>query len=130
MFVSFTRVKWTLPAAAAILVVGTLSAGASSSAPPPLYDPVFLNIGFICRWDARCMDRQNDARKHALKYVQRKSPAAWRVQLCNRNARRKGQRVDWVGFNHCIKNETLRPAPIFIPAPRKVSRTHVIAERG
>ena len=121
--------RWRLSAVAAIFVVGALPASATSNAPPPLYDPVFLNIGFICRWDARCMDRQDDARKHALKYVRKKGPAAWRVQLCNRNAHRKGQRVDWVGFDNCIRNEVLRPAPAPVQVPRK-RRAQIMAERG
>ena len=57
------------------------------------------------------MDRQDDAMKRSLKYVRAKHPPAWRVQLCNRNAGRKGQRVDWIGFEHCIRNEALRPLP-------------------
>ena len=28
-------------------------------------------------------------------------------QLCNRNAGRGGYRVDWVGFEHCIRNSGL-----------------------
>jgi len=55
------------------------------------------------------MDRQDDAMKRSLKYVRTKHPPTWRVQLCNRNAGRKGQRVDWIGFEHCIRNEALRP---------------------
>jgi hypothetical protein len=104
--------RWAF-AAAAVLAAVTGSAGADawSNAPPPLYDPVFLNLGFVCRWEARCMDRQDDAMKRSLKYVRTKRQPAWRVQLCNRNAGRKGQRVDWIGFEHCIRNEALRPAP-------------------
>lgn len=74
------------------------------------------------------MDRQDDARKHALKFVRKKGPAAWRIQQCNRNAHRKGQRVDWVGFDNCIRNEVLSPPP-----PAQVQRRRralVIPERG
>ena len=91
--------------------MGSARAEARSNSPPPLYDPVFLNIGFVCRWEARCMDRQDDAMRRSLKFVRTKNPPAWRVQLCNRNAGRKGQRVDWVGFEHCIRNEVLQPQP-------------------
>jgi hypothetical protein len=129
LFVSFMRVRWRLSAVAAVLVVGAVAAGAASNAPAPLYDPVFLNIGFVCRWDARCMDRQDDARKRALKYVRKKGPAAWRVQLCNRNAHRKGQRVDWIGFDNCIRNDVLRPAPAPVQVQRK-RRAPIMAERG
>ncbi|HKC02771.1 MAG TPA: hypothetical protein VKC17_05645 [Sphingomicrobium sp.] len=111
-------------AAAAVLAVATGSAAADawSNAPPPLYDPVFLNLGFVCRWEARCMDRQDDAMKRALKYVRTKHPPAWRVQLCNRNAGRKGQRVDWIGFEHCMRNEALRPPPANQGARRRSAR--------
>jgi len=104
--------RWAFIAAAVIAAAtGAVTAQALSNSPPPLYDPVFLNLGFVCRWETRCMDRQDDAMKRSLKYVRTKRPPTWRVQLCNRNAGRKGQRVDWVGFEHCIKNEALRPPP-------------------
>ena len=98
-------------AAIAAAAMGSARAEARSNSPAPLYDPVFLNIGFVCRWEARCMDRQDDAMRRSLKFVRTKNPPAWRVQLCNRNAGRKGQRVDWVGFEHCIRNEVLQPQP-------------------
>ena len=106
--------RGVLAAAAAVMAaaaMGSVSAEARSNSPPPLYDPVFLNIGFVCRWEARCMDRQGDAMRRALKFVRKKNPPTWRVQLCNRNAGRRGQRVDWVGFDHCIRNQVLRPQP-------------------
>jgi hypothetical protein len=121
--------RWTI--AAAIVLAGT-AAGRSESRPvsvPPLYDPVFLNIGFVCRWESRCMDRQDDARKRSLKFVRKNNPPSWRVELCNRNAGRHRQRVDWIGFEHCIRNEALTPAP---PAPSRTRRTRaqIMAERG
>jgi hypothetical protein len=117
--------RWTIVAAAVVTVAGSDSAEARFNSPPPLYDPIVLNVGFVCRWDARCMDRQQDAMKRALKYVRKKKPPIWRVELCNRNAGRRGQRVDWIGFDHCIRNEVLRPAP-----PSRRRQLHVIAERG
>jgi hypothetical protein len=104
--------RWTIVAAAVIAVAGSAAAEARANAPPPLYDPVILNVGFVCRWDARCMDRQKDAMKSALKFVRKRNPPVWRIQLCNRNAGRRGQRVDWIGFEHCIRNEALRPASL------------------
>lgn len=76
---------------------------------PILYDPVSLNIGVNCQWQSRCMSQQHSAMRRALKYVARQRPPQWRVQLCNRNARRAGNRVDWIGFEHCIRNPALRP---------------------
>jgi len=122
---------FTLAVAAAALVVavtGSARAEARSNAPPPLYDPVFLNTGFVCRWEARCMDRQKAAMKRSLKFVRKKNPPAWRVQLCNRNAGRRGQRVDWIGFDHCIRNEALRPPAQ--PQGLRKRRTRTIAQRG
>ena len=102
-------------AAAAAAIAAALGMGgdeARSAGRPPLYDPVFLNIGFVCRWESRCMDRQDDAMQRALKFVRKKKPPTWRVQQCNRNAGRKGQRVDWVGFDRCIRNDDLQPQPM------------------
>jgi hypothetical protein len=105
--------RWRVAAAAAAMAaagLGSVRAETRSNSPPPLYDPVFLNIGFVCRWEARCMDRQDDAMRRSLKYVKNKNPPASRIQQCNRNAGRKGQRVDWIGFEHCIRNDQLRPS--------------------
>jgi hypothetical protein len=96
-----------------VIVVGALVA-AGSAAPaqdklPPLRDPVFLNIGFVCKWQERCMRDQQRAMKRALGYVRKYRPATWKIQLCNRNAARRG-RVDWIGFENCIRNRRLARA--------------------
>lgn len=109
--------KWTLIIALALLAWAG-SAASTASARPPLYDPVFLNIGFVCQWNARCMDQQQKAMKGALKYVRKKDPPSWKIHQCNRNASRKRERVDWVGYNHCIRNEALR----YVPPPPRSSR--------
>lgn len=75
-----------------------------------LKDPVMLNIGHVCQWQWECMERQRSAMGKSLKYVAKYRPPQWRIQLCNRNARRTKARVDWIGFNHCVRNEALRPA--------------------
>lgn len=100
--------RLTLAIAAAIL--GTGGAGSTQAKLPPLRDPVFLNIGFVCQWQERCMDRQRRAMKRALAYVKKNHPPAWKIQLCNRNAsRNRGRgRVDWVGYYNCIRNPGLR----------------------
>lgn len=91
-------------------------AAATSASPPPLRNPALLNIGFICSWQARCMERQEKAMRQALDYVDQRRPPARRVQLCNRNASRaqargdwRRGRVDWIGFNNCIRNKRLDP---------------------
>jgi hypothetical protein len=76
-----------------------------------IHDPVALNIGINCQWQSRCMTQQRAAMKRALSYVEKYRPPQWRVHLCNRNAARGGDRVDWVGFDHCIQNAALKPPP-------------------
>jgi hypothetical protein len=80
----------------------------SGSARPLLHDPVSLNIGVNCQWQARCMMLQHAAMEHSLSYVAKARPAQWRIQLCNRNAARGGYRVDWIGYDHCIRNPALK----------------------
>lgn len=93
--------------AAAASVMLPISAGAAAR--PMLYDAVALNIGVNCQWQSQCMSKQRTAMKRALSYVEKRRPPHWRVQLCNRNARRAGYRVDWVGYDHCIRNPALKP---------------------
>ena len=85
--------------------------GAATAKVPPLRDPVFLNIGFVCQWRDSCIAKQRSANKKAMAYVNKYDPPAWKVQQCNRNASRyhgRG-RVDWIGFNNCIRNKAIRP---------------------
>jgi len=93
-----------------ILAAGSLAAfpvSANAGTRPILYDPSALNIGINCQWQTRCMSRQRAAMNRALAYVAKKHPPQSRVHICNRNANRGGYRVDWVGFEHCIKNTRL-----------------------
>ena len=108
--------KWGF---AAVLVA--LSSGAlAAQAPVPLYDSIGLNIGFNCRWQQRCIAEQHRAMNRSLVYVKSQQPPVWRVHLCNHNASRGRNRVDWVGFDNCIRNASLRPQG---PTARK-RRTH------
>jgi hypothetical protein len=96
--------------AALLVAAGGWSASAqAANKQPPLRNPAILNIGFVCKWQPRCIDRQEDAMNDALRYVRKKRPAVWKIQQCNRNAGRNGTRVDWVGFNNCIRNASLQP---------------------
>lgn len=94
-----------------VSIVGTGLAVPAANAAPPLYNPTLLNIGFVCRWQAKCMDRQQKAMEAALKYVRKHDPPLWKVQQCNRNASRKNTRVDWIGYNNCIRNKELQHRP-------------------
>ena len=101
----------SLAIAAFAIAVLAMVRPAPVAAAAPLRDPVVLNIGLNCQWQQRCIAKQHNAMKRALSYVAKKQPAAWRVQQCNRNAARKRNRVDWVGFDNCIRNATLKQTP-------------------
>lgn len=104
----------------ALVALVLCPAGAEAAAQlPPLKKPAVLNIGFVCRWQDRCIQNQQKAMGHALKYVRKYQPPVWKIQLCNRNAGRNGTRVDWIGFNNCVRNAELRPPP---PKARKRRR--------
>ena len=90
-----------------LALVGPLAVPADAR--PPLYDPQTLNIGLNCQWQRQCMAMQQRAMNRALKFVRREQPPSWRIQLCNKNASRNRMRVDWVGFQNCIRNAALRP---------------------
>ena len=94
--------------AAAAAAGGIAAIFSSVSARGILLNPVALNIGVNCQWQARCMELQRGAMKRALYFVRVKHPPQWRVQLCNRNANRGGYRIDWIGFDHCIRNSNLK----------------------
>lgn len=102
---------------AAIALGCAAAPGRAQQKLPPLKDPVFLNIGFICKWQTRCIQSQQRAMKRSLGYVRKYRPPAWKIQLCNRNASRKPGRVDWTGYYNCLRNTTLRPPP-----PRRTIR--------
>ena len=95
----------------AALVLLAACPSAAASARPPIHDGIALNIGLNCQWQKSCMAQQERAMKRALDFVKKQRPAAWRIQTCNRNAARSRYRVDWVGFDNCIRNAVLRPAP-------------------
>lgn len=104
----------------AIAWAALAAAGGQASAAVPLYDPVVLNIGLSCQWQRQCISRQQRAMKAARKYVAKSNPPLWRVHLCNRNAARSPERIDWIGFNNCIRNAALREPP----PPRPKARRH------
>ena len=103
---------------AALTVTPAPAASAATILRGQLADPVSLNIGLGCQWDSDCIGRQKSAMKKALKYVSKYRPAQWRVEQCNRNAQRGRQRVDWIGYNNCIRKADLR----YIPPPAPPSK--------
>ena len=86
-----------------------LASGADGHAVAPLYDPLVLNVGINCQWQQSCERRQLSAMTQAHSFIARAHPPLWRIQLCNKNARRSASRIDWAGFNDCIRNANLRP---------------------
>jgi len=76
---------------------------------PPLRDPVFLNIGFVCQWQENCIQKQQKAMKSALAYGKKAKPSNWAVQFCNRRATfRRSGRIDWISYNTCIRSPKVR----------------------
>ncbi|MFL6721362.1 MAG: hypothetical protein ACJ8FT_06115 [Sphingomonas sp.] len=98
--------RWILAAGALVAI----PISASAHRRPVIHDAVALNIGVNCQWQSRCIALHRAAMNRALDFVARKRPPQWRVQLCNRNASRGGNRIDWIGFDHCIRNAALKPA--------------------
>ena len=93
---------------AAALVLAGLS-GSAGAKVPPLRDPVFLNIGFVCQWNDACIDRQKRAMKRATGYTKKYNPPSWKIHLCNRRAvQRRSGRVDWISYNNCIRNPAIQ----------------------
>ena len=92
---------------AALIMAG--AAGAAEAKLPPLRDPVFLNIGFVCQWQEACIDRQQKAMKKATGYTKKYNPPSWKIHLCNRRAvQRRSGRVDWISYNNCIRNPAIQ----------------------
>jgi hypothetical protein len=105
-----------------ILVATALAAiplTASATGREVLHDPIALNIGVNCQWQVHCMAEQRRAMNRSLSFVERSRPPQWRIQLCNRNARRGGNRVDWIGFDHCIRNPVVKAEMQLVKARRR-----------
>lgn len=93
----------------ALMALAFVASPGTGSTVAPLYDPVVLNVGINCQWQQRCERRQLDALSNARRYITRAHPPVWRIHLCNRNAARSAIRMDWIGFNDCIRNRRLKP---------------------
>jgi hypothetical protein len=93
----------------AIAALALLASPVQAYTLAPLYDPVVLNVGINCQWQRTCERRQMKAMSDARGFIARTHPPLWRIHLCNRNAARSATRIDWVGFNSCIRNPALHP---------------------
>jgi len=92
-----------------VLAVLAFAGASEGRATAPLYDPVALNIGISCEWQQKCEQKQRKALAAARKYIAATNPPVSKIHLCNRNAQRSTSRIDWVGFNSCIRNPRLSP---------------------
>jgi len=106
---------WTRGTGLKLPLVGVamllFASGAAWTKVPPLRDPVFLNIGFVCQWEQNCIDKQQRAMKKALAYTKKYDPPSWKIHLCNRRAvQRKSGRTDWISYNNCIRNPAVQPS--------------------
>ena len=97
-----------LPLVAVALLVSAVGVRADGKE-PPLRDPVFLNIGFVCQWQESCMNKQKRAMKRAVDYTRKTNPPSWKIHVCNRRAvQRRSGRVDWISYNNCIRNPNVQ----------------------
>ena len=78
------------------------------AANPSVVHPVYRNIASICGGQKSCIDRQWRGMQRAFAYMRNKGVPVWKIDVCNRNATRKSRRIDWIGFDNCIRNTKLR----------------------
>jgi hypothetical protein len=95
----------------ALAALALLTEASEARGTAPLYDPVTLNIGINCQWQQSCQRRHLKAMTSAHRFIAARHPPLWKIHLCNRNARRSSSRIDWVGFNDCIRNPGLTQPP-------------------
>jgi len=120
------RIRIAVAAALGAAFLPFSAAHAANQVGGMLADPVMLNIGLSCRWEKRCMSAQQSAMKKSLKYVSKYRPPEWRVHLCNKNAKKSRSRIDWGGFDHCVRNEALRPPPPPAQPHKKLRRARAL----
>jgi len=99
-----------LPIVGVAMVIAS-TATAAEAKTPPLRDPVFLNIGFVCQWQDDCIEKQKRAMKKAIAFTKKYKPPSWKIHLCNRRAvQRRSGRVDWISYNNCIRSPAVQPS--------------------
>jgi hypothetical protein len=96
----------------ALATLSLFFVAADARATAPIYDPMTLNIGINCHWQQSCQRKQANAMNDARKFIDVYQIPLWRIHLCNKNARRGPARLDWIGFNACIRNPQLAPTPV------------------
>ena len=91
----------------AILVLGLAAAGAEAQRAPPIH-PVVRNINLLCKSQSGCVQRQWRSMQAAFAFMRAKRPPVWKIEQCNRNAAKQRSRIDWIGFNNCIRNPKVK----------------------
>lgn len=100
---NFRRKRSSLWLLLLLLIVCVVPVQARERPKPPIKDST-VRIGLLCRWETTCVQRQRHAMAAALQFVRKKAPPRQKIHVCNRNSSRGTDRVDWIGFNNCIRN--------------------------
>ena len=96
---------------AVIAMLGWSAAGAAVPTRVGVIHPVVRNINLLCKSQSSCTQRQWRAMQNAFAFMREKRPPVWKIEQCNRNAAKQRSRIDWIGFNNCIRNPKIK-API------------------
>ena len=75
----------------------------------PAIHPVVRNINLLCKSQSACVQRQWRAMQNAFAFMRAKRLPVWKIEQCNLNAAKQRTRIDWIGFNNCIRNPKVRP---------------------
>ena len=92
---------------ALILAMMATVDAAAQRRPPPVH-PVVRNINSLCKSQDSCVQRQWRGMQAAFAYMRAKRLPVWKIEQCNRNAAKQRSRIDWVGFNNCIRNPKVK----------------------
>ncbi len=91
----------------AALLLGLAAAGAEAQRAPPIH-PVVRNINLLCKSQSSCVQRQWRSMQAAFAFMRARQLPVWKIELCNRNAAKQRSRIDWIGFNNCIRNPKVK----------------------
>ena len=92
-------------------MLGWAAAGAVAAPGVAAIHPVVRNINLLCKSQSSCTQRQWRAMQSAFAFMREKRIPVWKIEQCNRNAAKQRSRIDWIGFNNCIRNSKVK-APV------------------
>ncbi len=93
--------------AALITLFAAAAAPATAQRAPPVH-PVVRNINLVCNSQSSCVQRQWRSMQAAFSFMRAKRLPVWKIEQCNRNAAKQRTRIDWIGFNNCIRNPKVK----------------------